>query len=102
MKRNKFFKFLEAGLSLFVALLFIALLYSFWQTRELSNRFKRTKLNISKRELIKIWGKPDREFDLGFNDDKRYIVKYKDCFGYAYIFVSKKDEEIISEKYIDD
>jgi hypothetical protein len=83
-------------------ILIIGFVYSIWQSRCLSEKFEKTKLNISSKQLFEVWGKPDNEFDLNLSYDQRHIIKYKDLFGDNYIFASKKGEEFITEKYIDD
>jgi len=99
MKIVRFFKILFFLLFLF---LFIGIIYSFCQTRHLSKKFENTDLIISYNQLIKDWGKPDKEFDISLSYDKRHIILYKDFLGFNYIFASQKGETIISEKYIDD
>ena len=88
---------------MFSAIIVIAgVIYGVKQTRSLSELFEKTELNISREQLIYIWGKPDEEFDMNLSYDKRHVIKYNDILGFAYIFTSKRGEEIISEKFIDD
>ena len=82
--------------------LIITLSHSVRESKNRSEKFNSTKLNISKKELKKMWGKPNDEFDLKSQNDKRHIIKYTDIFGISYIFTAKDGHEIVSEKYIDD
>jgi hypothetical protein len=95
MKVFQFFKVL-------FFLLLIGIIYTIWQTRHLSDKFEKTKLDISYNQLIDNWGKPDKEFDMSLSYDQRHILVYSDYFGYKYIFASQKGKTIISEKYLDD
>jgi len=83
-------------------IIILAVIYGVKQTRNLSEKFKKTELNISREQLIDIWGKPDEEFNMNLSYDKRHVIKYNDLFGYTYIFTSKSGKKNISEKFIDD
>ncbi|TDX85994.1 hypothetical protein [Epilithonimonas xixisoli] len=99
MKILRYLKILVFPLVLF---LFIGVIYSFWQSRHLSKKFEKTKLNISYNQLVDDWGKPDEEFNINLSYDKRHIIVYNDLLGFRYIFASQEGKTIISEKYIDD
>lgn len=99
MNNNQFLKKLQIGFSMIILTMICVFFYAVWKSNALSKKFDVTHLNITKSELKEIWGKPDEEFDL--NNNKWNYMTYKDFFGHQYIFVSKKGEEIISEKYLD-
>lgn len=76
--------------------------YAIWQSRDMAEKFNKTKLNVTYNELVKHWGEPHEEFDMNLSYDKRHIIKYTDMIGDNYIFASEEGKEIISEKFIDD
>lgn len=64
----------------------------------MNDKFDQTNINISKKDLKKIWGKADRELI----DNQRNIFIYKDYLGYEYIFASQKGHDNISQKFLND
>ena len=98
MKVNNIIKTAQNIFIIGAIILVVGFICSIIQTINYNEKFKKTELNISRKQLIANWGKPKEEFDM----DVRHIIVYKDLWGYRYIFATKKDEEIISEKYIDD
>ena len=102
MKFTQFLTTTKYFLVTTVIIIIAGFIFGVKQIRSLSEKFKQTDLNISREQLIAIWGKPDEEFDMNLSYDKRHVIKYNTLLGLAYIFTSKRGEKIISEKFIDD
>ena len=90
-------------LSIFFKLIFLLFVYDFFNNKHYKEKYEKTKIKVHLKEVVRNWGKQDREFI--YEDLNNSIVyKYKkDLINWdTYIFIFNPKDSLLVSNNIDD